>query len=540
MSTLERTLDEAVAAGILPHDFSRPVPDERPWPVVLLTALGAWLAAVPLISMFGLLLGDLIYRGAGIYVVGILLLGTAMVVLRARTPLFVEQLAVPAILVAFGSLGLGLFRDLPDRAASALLACVVIAAAFAIPRPWLRLLLGAAAAVLVAAALIPEHALVDDIGLGGRNAIWIAMHATLALWLGGLWLQHTFCNAGRAAMRGAAIESIAAGWMLSLLAGYALTSGMTMLVGASAGGGFGDPVFAAALISNIMQVLSAALAVLAAGVAARAWPSLRHPALLAVAAVLAILAWFLPALGPVLLTLAVTATTRRFRLATAAAVSAAWIIGSFYYQLHWELASKAVVLSLAGALLGALAWWARGNAPVLNVEAQAPAGRVRASAALIAACAVATLAVANLSIWQKENLIANGERVFVALGPVDPRSLMQGDFMRLNFTIPINLHQHAVELRKRTRPRVVAQRDARGIASILRLHNEDVPLAGGEFLIELTPRDGAWVFVTDAWHFREGDGQRWEAARFGEFRVDARGKALLVGMADEALQPIPR
>jgi uncharacterized membrane-anchored protein len=47
------------------------------------------------------------------------------------------------------------------------------------------------------------------------------------------------------------------------------------------------------------------------------------------------------------------------------------------------------------------------------------------------------LVVANLGIWQKEDLVANGQPVFVALAPVDPRSLLQGDYMRLNFRVPV-------------------------------------------------------------------------------------------------------
>ena len=46
------------------------------------------------------------------------------------------------------------------------------------------------------------------------------------------------------------------------------------------------------------------------------------------------------------------------------------------------------------------------------------------------------LAVANAGIWQKETLIAEGKPIFVELGPVDPRSLMQGDYMRLAFRLP--------------------------------------------------------------------------------------------------------
>jgi uncharacterized membrane-anchored protein len=68
--------------------------------------------------------------------------------------------------------------------------------------------------------------------------------------------------------------------------------------------------------------------------------------------------------------------------------------------------------------------------------------------------------------------------------------------------------------------------------------DEGQPLAADEIRIELTPKNGRWILVSDAWFFREGDAQRWAAARYGEFSVAADGRALLVGMADDKLQAI--
>jgi uncharacterized membrane-anchored protein len=147
------------------------------------------------------------------------------------------------------------------------------------------------------------------------------------------------------------------------------------------------------------------------------------------------------------------------------------------------------------------------------------------------------LAVANLGIWQKESLIARGEPVFVELAPVDPRSLMQGDFMRLNFRVPGELQSAFDGLVSTQRPRAVGQRDARGVLALKRI-DDGSPLAPGEMRIELTPKDGRWVLVTDAWFFREGEAARWSAARFGEFRVDADGRALLVGLRGAQLEQL--
>jgi uncharacterized membrane-anchored protein len=151
--------------------------------------------------------------------------------------------------------------------------------------------------------------------------------------------------------------------------------------------------------------------------------------------------------------------------------------------------------------------------------------------------ALAVLAVSAVGVWQKEALIAKGQPIFVELAPVDPRSLMQGDYMRLNFRVPPDITAGLETLLTTDRPRVVAHLDARGVATLTRLDN-GTPLAPGELRIALTPKDGRWILVSDAWYFAEGQAERWSAAKYGEFRVSGDGQALLVGMADAELHAI--
>ena len=150
---------------------------------------------------------------------------------------------------------------------------------------------------------------------------------------------------------------------------------------------------------------------------------------------------------------------------------------------------------------------------------------------------VLVLAVANIGIWQKENLIAHGLPVFVALAPVDPRSLMQGDFMALRFSVPSEGADAIHDGAGARRPKVVARRDARGIATLQRLDSGQ-PLAADELRIELSPKNGGWVLVTDAWFFKEGEADRWARARYGEFCVGSDGRALLVGLRGAELQKL--
>jgi uncharacterized membrane-anchored protein len=90
------------------------------------------------------------------------------------------------------------------------------------------------------------------------------------------------------------------------------------------------------------------------------------------------------------------------------------------------------------------------------------------------------------------------------------------------------------------RPVALAIVDARGVARLERLVEASDPATPtpGTLRLQLTPKDGRWVLVSDAWFFQEGDGERWEAARYGEFRVMPDGRALLVGLADAQLKAI--
>lgn len=152
---------------------------------------------------------------------------------------------------------------------------------------------------------------------------------------------------------------------------------------------------------------------------------------------------------------------------------------------------------------------------------------------LAVGCAAVLVAI-NVAIWQKQDLISHSRAVYVELAPLDPRSLMQGDFMRLRFRLPPGRES------SRSTPDAlfaVGTIDQRGILTLVRYHN-GTPIGPHEMLIGLVEKHGQVQLVTDAWYFEEGTAAQWAKARFGEFRVDAKGKALLVGLRDPNLEPL--
>ena len=324
---LDEVLQTAIAAGVLPTGARRPVQDGRPWPVVLLTALGAWLAAVPLLVVVGMVIGEAALRGVGPYAMGGLILAGAVVLLRSReTPLFVEQLAVPALMVGGSLLGYALFRDMPMRGAAVACALLMAGVVWAVPKPWLRVLLGAGAAGLVGLAVAPiEWHL---FGPSEWSNVWLALHVLVAVALAGAWMQRVLLADGRTAGFAAAWESLSVGWLLTALAGLAFWAGMTFLVGASLGGGgrvaeeLARELRADSGLSwegmQALRVASLLLTVAGAAWLAYCWPRVRNTWCAAVALVLVVLAAFMPSLGAVLLVMAYCVAEGRWRVASAA------------------------------------------------------------------------------------------------------------------------------------------------------------------------------------------------------------------------------
>jgi uncharacterized membrane-anchored protein len=147
---------------------------------------------------------------------------------------------------------------------------------------------------------------------------------------------------------------------------------------------------------------------------------------------------------------------------------------------------------------------------------------------LLIAAVVLILGAVNASIILKERIKTDGQHIYLALAPVDPRSLMQGDYMALRFEIANNISTEAPG----SAPLSV---DARGVATLN-------PSPGvGDLKIRYRVRNGQVWLGTNAYFFEEGTAGRYEDAKFGEFRVDREsGEAVLVGLADKDLGKIGR
>lgn len=156
---------------------------------------------------------------------------------------------------------------------------------------------------------------------------------------------------------------------------------------------------------------------------------------------------------------------------------------------------------------------------------------------------VIVLGLVNWSIFQKEKHLSQGDIVYLELAPVDPRSLMQGDYMALNFRVAQQVYEALPKFDEQRGWNinadagdgfVVVKLDKDRRAQFVRIFAGGT-LAPDELKLQYRVRNGAVKFATNAFFFQEGHAQLYEAARYGQFRVNDHGEILLAAMYDEHL-----
>ena len=148
--------------------------------------------------------------------------------------------------------------------------------------------------------------------------------------------------------------------------------------------------------------------------------------------------------------------------------------------------------------------------------------------------------------------------MILALQPVDPRSLMQGDYMILRFALERNidnalsaqagLRENAAsdeeDADQENDPKQVRQIPSAPQKAIVRLNpsgeavfvelDSGRPLTEGEHLLAFNSRSGKSTRIgAGAFFFQEGHGEAYDQARFAEMRVDSQGKSLITHLLDE-------
>ena len=135
------------------------------------------------------------------------------------------------------------------------------------------------------------------------------------------------------------------------------------------------------------------------------------------------------------------------------------------------------------------------------------------------------LGAANYTIMQRQQVLDDGQPLLLELRPVDPRSLMQGDYMVLRYAESL-FPPPGKRADLPDRGALVVQLDANNVATFARL-DDGGELAANEARLRYK-QVGA-----ESYFFQEGRADDFDAARYGVLHVDSDGNSVLVGLADE-------
>ncbi len=138
------------------------------------------------------------------------------------------------------------------------------------------------------------------------------------------------------------------------------------------------------------------------------------------------------------------------------------------------------------------------------------------------------------AVWKKEGVLKDGEPLLLKLAPVDPRSLMQGDYMILNYAIPQELQ---AVMRGQNQGELVYTKDEDNVAEFVRLYDAQIALTEGERKLHYRT-NGRWrvSLGANSFFFEEGQAEKFSEAKYGELRMTGDGSSVLVGLRDDKFQ----
>lgn len=537
-----------VAPPAVPHT-------EPPWYVQCILGLSAWLATLLLLVFVAF--SGIINSEEGALVAGLVLCAAGVAVLRSDAGPFWRQCGTAMafagqILIIYG------MSSSTSFASACLFVLLMATAVYALgPDVILRFLSGGlialAGAGLIWRILAPELLREDMID----SLLYLDMARAAFIWLPiavtGAWATAVILTLAHrlGGKRGHALQPLAWAFLLSVQGMVWLASGLSVLQLPAMWQL--HPQTALLVCAGAVLPAAAAMAVL--------WPR-RHvltPGVtwgVPIALLLLALFWLpSPGVGFALAWLLLGFGLNQLGVTIFGVLSLLAYLGVYYYQLDVPLLQKALWLGGGAVLLfvlRVLVWLVPRLMRTQDPSRRAPLPPVSPALrwrtlAILGGLALA-LVVANGSIWQREKLLASGKVVILELAPVDPRSLMQGDYMALNFAAG----------REVTRLRLGGERqdtedsvmggasdgyvmltgDSRGVYQPVRIQTDARPHGDGEVPLRYRVRDNQVRIVTNAYFFPEGQAKRYEVAKFGELRVAENGEALLVRMLGEDLQPL--
>ena len=156
----------------------------------------------------------------------------------------------------------------------------------------------------------------------------------------------------------------------------------------------------------------------------------------------------------------------------------------------------------------------------------------RARNIVLAVTVIAVLSMINVEIVSKERIVREGTTALLRIAPRDPRSLLQGDYMALRYSMAGAVASEAVRSGIDDGIAVVELGEL-DEAKFVALYTGQ-QLQDRQHLLRYRKRGDTVRIASDAYFFEAGTDREYSRARFGEIRIASNGDAVLIGLRDAA------
>lgn len=261
--------------------------------------------------------------------------------------------------------------------------------------------------------------------------------------------------------------------------------------------------------------------------------------LVATATLVATAVWLLPIAGGVAIIILLAGVAANHRgLSIIGVFAVAWFISRFYYELSMTLLEKSAVLvglgavTIAGTLFFNRVFDQQANSNETEIKTTGSPRRNLYAIAGFGVLLALALGYINRGVWRLE-YFHDAQEVYFALGPRDPRSIIQGDYMVLGYRADIYPPIKDIgPLAKKGE--IILRLDKNRVASFARIGVATSVLDADELRIDYIKTSNTRLrYVPESYFFQEGEAPVYAAARFAIVRVASDGRARLVGLADE-------
>jgi uncharacterized membrane-anchored protein/uncharacterized membrane protein len=203
-----------------------------------------------------------------------------------------------------------------------------------------------------------------------------------------------------------------------------------------------------------------------------------------------------------------------------------------YYEFAWDLLDKSMSFLITGMvfLVGTALFEKTGGTRIK----EQPSWLRKKALSLLAIVVLQTLFIGYL-VYEKEDHLQNGDVVKLELAPIDPRSLLQGDYVRLRYEI-----SDVGTWEARGKVKVILRKDAQGIHRFAGFYSingevkEGYTPQKGDVLINGKMYGDTVIYGIESYFVPEGTGiDIQQNARYAYVRVSEEGDALLEKLGEE-------